>query len=138
MLLPYQGAQLAAPTPGGPRRNSGTAAQGSQRCPRAEVCPSVLAQVSSMGGREGAAVWSILYGASSSPDLCRWPWLRVSEGDPSLNRKPAIGSLPTGPLFRGRCCLLATLVLHAAIACPVSGPTVLFLMSVAMKNLQEL
>lgn len=53
MLLPYQGLSSPPPPREAPGGTLGQLLQGSQRCPRAEVCPSVLAQVSSMGGREG-------------------------------------------------------------------------------------
>lgn len=126
MLLPYQGLSSPPPPREAPGGTLGQLLQGSQRVPELRSVPLCLLKFCPWeAGRGGCLEYTVR--ASSSPDLCRWPWLRVSEGDPSLSG--LVGHIRTcqqktpnwvpahrSPLQRGVACLLATLVLHAAIS----------------------
>ena len=134
---PTHGAQLAAPTPGSPRRNSGPAAPG-------------VSAVSQSWGLSLCACSSFVHGRQLSGVYCpatRPPpplicasglgcrclkaipasraWWAVSG---PVNRKSPVGSLPTCPLSAG----------YTGPPCsrhpPVSDPTILFVMSVSMKE----
>ena len=134
---PTHGAQLAAPTPGSPRRNSGPAAPG-------------VSAVSQSWGLSLCACSSFVHGRQLSGVYCpatRPPpplicasglgcgclkaipasraWWAVSG---PVNRKSPVGSLPTCPLSAG----------YTGPPCsrhpPVSDLTILFVMSVSMKE----
>lgn len=113
MLLPHTGLSSLPPPWEAPEGTLGQLPQESQRCPRAEVCPSVLARVLSMGGRAGRL--SGVYCPATRPPpplICAsglgcgclkatpasQAWWAVSG---PVNRKSPVGSLPTCPPFRG-------------------------------------